>query len=444
MLKVAITSLGCPRNLVDSEVMIGSLKNEGYKITDVDDSPDIHIINTCSFIKSAREESIDAILEAAQLKKEGRITRLIVSGCLPQLYKDEILKDLPEVDMIVGTGEFHKIGAYIKNLNDVKETCRVSKKVDFLYNENSPRILLTPGHYAYVKISEGCDNCCSYCRIRALRGRLRSRTIKSVISEIEHISSEQDLKEVNLIGQDTTLFGKDLYSKPALHGLLRKIASLKNDVKWIRLLYTHPAHYTDDLILAIKEEEKICKYLDIPIQHISDPVLSRMNRHTQKKDIIDLIEKLRSSIPGVFLRTSIIVGFPGETDKEFAELLDFVREARFERLGAFLYSREEGTPAANFKSQIPDEIKQERFDAIMKAQQGIAIELNNAFLGKDMEVLIEEKLEGENDKYMGRSSGDAPEVDGTVYVTGKNLRIGQFYPVRVTDALEYDLVGETI
>ena len=453
MVKIGIVSLGCPRNLVDSEVMLGSLKEDSsFEICDeVGEGVDVFIINTCSFVKSAREESIDTILEAAHLKKEGKIRYLIVTGCLAQAYGNKLLKGLPEVDSLVGTSDFHRIRGIVKALlqknftsRACKQRCAVSKRVDYLYNEKSPRFLLTPRHYAYVKISEGCDNLCSYCIISKLRGRFRSRTIDSVIKEINNIRSSGFLKEINLIGQDTTLFGADIYGKGSLPELLKKIAGLKNGIKWIRVLYTHPAHYSDEFIDIVRDEDNICKYLDLPIQHISDSILKRMNRCTTKNDIIKLIDRIRANIPAITLRTSVIVGFPGEREKEFKELLGFLRKTRFEKLGAFIYSREEGSRAFRFERQVPEKIKNERFDEVMRLQQEISAGLNKNFLGKIVKVLIDEKVDGQKDVFTGRTKADAPEVDGCVYVSGKNIKVGEFYKARITDTLEYDLVGEKL
>ncbi|MBI5143888.1 MAG: 30S ribosomal protein S12 methylthiotransferase RimO [Candidatus Omnitrophica bacterium] len=445
MNKVGMISLGCPRNLVDSEVMLGSLKKRGFLIKDsFEDGVDIGIINTCAFLRSAREESVDTISQAIQLKGEGRIKYLVVCGCLGQLYKEKLLKGLSKIDLVLGTNDFFKIADLIKGLALNKRQAVVSDKLDYLYSENSPRFSLTPAHYAYVKIIEGCSNFCSYCIISRLRGKSRSRTIESILKEIGGLAKDSVLKEINLIGQDTTFFGMDRSKRSELAKLLREISKLKNNVRWVRILYTHPAHYTSDLIRTIREEERVCKYLDLPTQHSSDKILKAMNRGTTRKELTALIEKLRKDIPGIVLRTSIIVGFPGESDKDFKELLDFIRVTRFERLGAFLYSKEEGTKAARFKNQIPEREKQARFDEVMKLQQRISSDINSAFLGKEIEVLIDEEVAGETDRFLGRTQGDAPEVDGTVFVTGSNLKPGEFYQVKIKDTLEYDLVGEAI
>lgn len=440
-MRVGVISLGCPRNLVDSEVMLGSLKKEGFEIADIKSGVDACIVNTCAFVNSAREESVDVVLEAAQLKKEGRIKYLIVCGCLPQLYKEKLARQLSEADLILGTNDFPRIASFLKKLKKGERLISVSRSLRYLYDESSPRITLTPKHYAYVKISEGCSNLCSYCIISRLRGAFRSRSIRSVIKEVTGLSKSGDLKEVNLIGQDTTLFGMDRYGSFKLSRLLKDLCGLKNSVRWIRVLYTHPAHYTDELISTISGEGKICKYLDLPIQHISDKILARMNRHTTRKNITALIEKLRNYIPGLVLRTSIIVGFPGETERDFRELLSFVRQVRFERLGAFIYSEEADTKAAAFKGKIPERIKSQRYDELMKLQQGISSSINRSFLGKTIEVLIDEK---DGDSFSGRTQGDAPEIDGAVHVKGRKIKVGEFTSLRITDTLEYDLIGEAV
>jgi len=442
MIKIGILSLGCPRNLVDSEIIVGSLKKEGYIISDeVTDDVDVFIINTCSFIKSAREESIDTILEIAQLKKEGKVKYIIMAGCLPQAYGKGLLNSLPEVDSLIGTGDFAKIADIVKSLIDGKPRSEIRANPVYLYDENSPRFVLTPKHYAYVKISEGCDNFCSYCIISRLRGKFRSRTIDSVVEEAKAISGAGSLKEINIIGQDTTLFGRDIYGKGVFDQLLKKVAALKNSVEWIRVLYTHPAHYTDKFIFTVRDEPKICKYMDLPIQHINDAILNRMNRCVTKKEIIELIEKIRKNIPAIALRTSVIVGFPGETEENFRELLEFIKDTRFEKLGAFIYSREEGSPAEKFSSQVPENVKRQRFDEVMKAQQDVSAAVNRSFLGKRLKVLVDEKVD--RGRYFGRTEYDAPEVDGGVHISGKDIEVGKFCNVKIKDTLEYDLVGES-
>ena len=445
MLKnVGLVSLGCARNLVDSEVILGSLEKEGFVVSNGTKSVDICVINTCAFIGPAREESVDTVLEAGRLKREGRIKKLIVCGCLPQAYKKDLAKELPEVDLFVGTSDFPKIGELLKKLTGGKHAYAVSDSLDYLYNEKSPRFMLVPKHYAYVKISEGCSNFCSYCIISRLRGSFRSRTMISVVDEVKSLSSEGSLKEINLVGQDTTLFGLDIYGKKVFPELLSRLCSLKNGPEWVRILYTHPAHYTDSLIDIIRGNDKICKYLDLPIQHITDSILKRMNRRTTKDELVRLIARLKDDIPGITLRTSIIVGFPGETDKDFKELINFVKDTEFDRLGAFLYSEEEGTAASRMKNKVPDKVSRERLDELMKLQRAISSRRNRRFLGKRVRVLIDEKPDSPGGSFFGRTEADAPETDGGVYVSGKNIKVGNFYDVNITDTLEYDLVGDAI
>ncbi len=442
--KVGLISLGCARNLVDSEVILGSLKKEGFAVSKGLESIDICVINTCAFIGPAREESVDTVLEAGRLKKEGRIKKLVVCGCLPQAYKKNLAKELPEVDLFVGTSDFPKIGELLRKLTGGKRAYAVSDSLDYLYNDKSPRFMLVPKHYAYVKISEGCSNFCSYCIISRLRGSFRSRTMRSVVEEVKSLSKEGSLKEVNLIGQDTTLFGLDIYGKKVFPELLRRLCSLENGPEWVRILYTHPAHYTDALIDIIRENDKICKYLDLPIQHSADNILKRMNRRTTKDELVRLIARLKDEIPGITLRTSIIVGFPGETEKDFKELLNFIKNTEFDRLGAFLYSEEEGTAASRMKNKVPVKVSRERLDELMRLQKEISLRRNRRFLGKRVRVLIDEKPESPGGSFFGRTEADAPETDGGVYVSGKGIKLGEFCDVNVTDTLEYDLVGEAV
>lgn len=440
MRKFAIISLGCSRNLVDSEVMAGVLKERGFKACDAEDGVDVCVVNTCAFIESARKESVDTILEISELKKNGKVKKLVICGCLPQFYKNKLFKALPEADLVLGTSDFPKIGQLLGALNR-KRHSDISSRPSYLYDESSPRVSLTPGHYAYVKISEGCSNLCSYCVIPRLRGSFRSRPMDSIVKEVADLAKSGALKEVNLIGQDTTLYGSDRYGRSTLPGLLKRMCDLANGVEWIRLMYTHPAHYTDELVDVIRGERKICKYLDLPIQHISDKILKRMNRRTTKRQIAGLVEKLRKRIPGIVLRTSIIVGFPGETDKDFKELLGFLRETRFEKLGAFTYCREYGTKAGRSGGQIAESLKVQRFDELMREQQKISLGINKSALGHTVKVLIDEKETRGDGSFLGRTQGDAPEVDGTVYVVGENIKPGEFRDVRINDALEYDLAG---
>ncbi len=442
MRKAGIVSLGCARNLVDSETILGSLRECGYDIAEVDDGVDICLVNTCAFVESARKESVEAILELAGLKKKGKIKSLIVCGCLPQLYREKLSRQIPEADLVLGTGEISKISLYIKSLGRAKRRTEIGQEPRYLYDERTPRFIIGPKHRVYIKISEGCSNFCSYCIISKLRGPFRSRSVDSVLAEAARLSKGGALREIDLIGQDTTLFGMDRYGKMALSHLLRSMCRLNNGVRWIRALYTHPAHYTDELISTIRSEDKICKYLDIPIQHASDRILKLMNRRTTGKDIRGLIHKLRRSIPGVALRTSVIVGFPGETESDFKELLRFIKETGFERLGSFVYSREDGTRASTFRSQVPEAVKKERLDELMKAQQVISLRHNRSMVGKVIDVLIDEKAGTSNMEFAGRTEHDAPEVDCGVLVSGKGIKIGEFCRVKITDATEYDLIGE--
>lgn len=442
MTTVVLISLGCPRNLVDSEVMLGLLKKGGFKITQDFKRCDAAIINTCAFIEDAKRESIDLIMQVIELKKENKLKSVIVTGCLPQRYLTELKKELKEVDAFLGTGDFTGIAQTLRGALKGRAVSKVSMRPDFLYDHTLPRDLITPRHFVYLKLSEGCNNHCSYCVIPKIRGRLRSRDMDSALKEIGAISKRHKISEINLIGQDITLYGTDLYGEPALAGLLKKLTALKA-ARWIRLLYTHPEHYTDELINVIKAEPSICKYLDLPLQHINDRILSLMNRNTKKADIVSLISRLRREIPGLALRTTFIVGFPGETDEEFRELYNFVKETKFERLGVFEYSREEGTRAYRFEGQIPAKVKKERLDAIMKLQQEASKEVNANFLGKELVVLIDEADKG--DIYVARTEYDAPEVDGNCFVRSqKRHKPGDFVKVKIVDTLEYDLVGEEV
>lgn len=443
-MKIGIKSLGCPKNFVDTEVICGILRENGYQISGKIDNSDIVIVNTCSFIRDAVEESIEEILNLVELKKEGKIKHIIVTGCLPQRYKDDNLsQELPEVDAFLGTGDLLEIDKVIKNILQGEQIYRISPKPNFLYNHNTPRTILTPQHYAYIKISEGCQNNCSYCLIPKLRGNHRSRKMEDIIDEVKRLSENQNLVEIILIGQDTTLYGIDLYGAYKLAELLKKLSLLRlNNLKWIRLLYTHPVHYNDELIEIIASYPKICSYLDLPLQHISDKILRRMNRPIEKNKVISLINKLRDRIPNLTLRTTFIVGFPDETDKDFEELLSFVKEFRFERLGVFIFSREERTSAYDFPQQIPVRIKKERLKELMLTQQSISKEINSSYIGKEVEVLVDEIQPGMPKIAIGRTKGDAPEIDGKVVIRGDEIQVGKLIKVKVTEASEYDLVGE--
>jgi ribosomal protein S12 methylthiotransferase len=409
--KIAIVSLGCPRNLVDSEHILGRLDLKGYRIVDADEA-DVAIVNTCSFVEDAKRESIDAILDLIRLKKDGNLKKVIVCGCLSERYKDRLRKQLPEVDAFVGS---------------------------MALNHDKKRYALTPAHYAYLKICEGCINNCSYCVIPKIKSKFTSLDEETVLKKVREFDKNK-VSELNIIGQDITGYGIDLYGKKKLATLLKKIAKTAKNIGWIRLLYLYPSRVSDELLSVIKDEPRICRYIDLPIQHINGRILKLMNRHTDKNRIVRLIEKIRKTIPDVGLRTSVIVGFPSETEKEFGELLDFIGDIKFERLGAFMYSPEETTAAYGFKGQVPEKIKRDRFNAIMSAQQSVSEDLNKRFLGQSLEVLIDEEIKG---SYMGRTQYDAPDVDGAVYVKScRPLKAGDFVKVRITDTMEYDLAGE--
>ena len=410
--KLGILSLGCPRNLVDAESLAGRLNFKGYDIVNGIAGADIALINTCAFIEDAKRESIDAILDLIELKKQGKLKKIIVYGCLPQRYKEDLRKELPEVDAFVGA-----LGL----------------------NHETKRFALAPKHYVYLKICEGCVNNCSYCVIPKIKGKLTSLDEGSIIQKVKCFNREK-ISELNIIGQDITGFGMDHSGRSQLTGLLGKIMDNTPDIGWIRLLYLNPERITDGLLKMIKNQERICKYIDLPIQHINNRMLKLMRRKITEKEIISLIQKIRKIIPGVCLRTSLIVGFPSETQEEFKQLLEFVEDIKFERLGVFIYSREEATAAYNFKAQVPQGLKEERFDMVMSAQQRIAALINSRLLGKVIPVLIEDKQDG---AYIGRSQYDAPEVDGVVYINSeRTLKAGEFVKAKITDTLEYDLVGE--
>ncbi len=410
--RIGILSLGCPRNLVDSEDILGRLFKKGYEIVDIDKAQ-VAIVNTCAFIEEAKQESIEAILDLVELKKKGKLRKVIVYGCLPQRYKSILSKELSEVDAFIG-------------------------KVSL--NNGLNRFAITPKHYAYLKICEGCVNLCSFCVIPKIKGRLSSLSLDSIISKVEQFSKDR-ISELNIVGQDITGYGIDLKGDLNIAKLVGKIIKKAKNIGWIRLLYLNPARLDEDLLKLISKEEKICKYVDLPIQHINNRILKLMNRKITRDEIVRVIDKVRKNVPGVALRTSVITGFPGETDKEFLELLEFIKEAKFERLGAFKYSREEGTRAYDFKGQVPEAVKSDRFNQIMSLQQKVSTEVNSKFIGKILKVLVDGC---ENGSYIGRSEFDAPEVDGLVYIKSERmLKPGEFINLKVTDTLEYDLVGET-
>lgn len=441
-MKLSLISLGCPRTLVDSEVILGGLLQSGdYQLSEHMDNSDVAIVNTCAFTQEAVSESLETIFKLAQLKKEGRVKAVVVVGCLSQRYPEALKKGLTEVDGIIGTSRYEDLPKILEPLQRRQKVFDVQPRPGFLLSEKSPRKLLTPPHFAYVKISEGCINSCSYCVIPKIKGPHRSRPMESILDEIRQLTDRYPLSEINLVGQDTAAYGRDLYGTFRLPELLTRVAGLKC-VPWIRLLYAHPGHVTDNLIEVMASEPSLCRYVDLPIEHSHDAVLKRMNRGVTRSRIVAWIEKLRKRLPEAAIRTTVIVGFPGETDEEFQDLLSFLREIRFDRLGAFEYSREEGSDSYNMEYQIPLKVKHERFDAVMREQQKISSDLNEQLLDKTLEVLIDEKVEGEEGIYHGRTEKDAPEVDGQVIVhSSQKLSPGDFVKVRIVDTLEYDLVG---
>lgn len=438
MYKISMVSLGCSKNLIDSELMMGILKDKEYEVTENCEEADIIIVNTCGFIDKAKEESINTILEVAEFKNSGRCKCIIVAGCLTERYREEILNELPEVDAILGTGNIEEIAEIVEKALEGERVAQFGD-INTDYQENIDRTVTTPGYTSYIKISEGCDNHCTYCIIPKLRGKYRSRTMESVIEEAENLA-ENGTKEIILIAQDTSKYGIDIYGEFKLPELLDRLNEIEG-LKWVRILYIYPETFTDELIAAMKRNEKVVHYVDIPIQHISDRILKLMNRDTDKASITALIKKLRKEIPDIAIRTTLIVGFPGETEEDFEELREYVIKTRFNRLGVFTYSREEDTPADRLPGHLDDEIKEQRQIEIMKEQEEISRELSAESIGKTYDVLIEEYVE--DGLYIGRTYMDSPEIDGIVYVDSMNeLEIGNFVKVKIKDALEYDLIGD--
>ena len=440
-MNILFISLGCDKNLVDSEVMLGLLDKKGYQIVDSEEDADIIVVNTCCFIHDAKEESIQTILEMAEYKKEGKLKALIVTGCLAQRYQQEIIDEIPEVDAVLGTTSYdHIVEAVEEALAGNGHV--VLEDVDALPDVKEKRLVTTGGHYAYMKIAEGCDKHCTYCIIPKLRGNYRSVPMEKLLAEAKDLA-DQGVKELILVEQETTVYGKDLYGEKSLHKLLRELCKISK-IQWIRILYCYPEEIYDELIQTIKEENKVCHYLDLPIQHASDAVLKRMGRRTSKAQLLEIIEKLRKEIPDISLRTTLITGFPGETQEQHEELKDFVDEMEFDRLGVFTYSPEEDTPAATMTEQIPEEVKEDRQAELMELQQEIAFDLAEDMVGREVLVMIEGKVADEN-AYVGRTYKDAPNVDGLIFInTDEELMSGDFARVRVTGALEYDLIGELI
>jgi ribosomal protein S12 methylthiotransferase len=440
--KVSLVSLGCPKNLVDAEVMLGHLPASRFEITTDEAQADIIVVNTCSFIQDAKEESVETILEVADHKKTGRCKLLVVSGCLPQRYREELAKELPEVDLFVGTGDAPRIVELIGAALKAEAPLQAIGLPDYLYDHTTPRVQSSPFYSTYVKIADGCSNHCSYCVIPSLRGALRSRSIASVVAEVERLVA-QGVKEVNLIAQDITAYGLDREDGARIEPLLRELVKI-DGLRWLRLLYAYPDGISDELIELIATEEKICNYLDVPLQHIDDEVLAMMNRRVDEAAIRALLARLRGRIPDLTLRTSFIVGFPGETEEQFARLLAFVNEGHFERVGVFRYSREEGTAAAVLPGQIQERSKKSRLQKLMKAQSRVSFRKNRALIGNNEPVLVEGYSEETELLLKGRSVRQAPDVDGLVYITAGQAEVGDIVELRITDSSEYDLIGEIV
>ena len=437
-MKILFISLGCDKNLTNSEEMLGLLTARGHEIVDDESQADAIVINTCCFIKDAKEESVETILEMAEQKKTGPCRVLIVTGCMAQRYQKEIMEEVPEVDAVLGTSSY---GDIVKALEEAVSGNRFEEynDINYLPETGNHRVLTTGGHFGYLKIAEGCDKHCTYCIIPKLRGSFRSVPMEKLVAQAEDMA-EQGVKELILVAQETTVYGKDLYGRKSLHILLKKLCEIRG-IRWIRVLYCYPEEIYDELIETIRDEKKICHYLDMPIQHASDKILKRMGRRTTRQELTDIIGKLRKEIPDIVLRTTLITGFPGETQEDHEELMSFVDEMEFDRLGVFTYSPEEDTPAAIMTDQIPEELKEERRDELMELQQEISYDRGQDRIGQELLVMIEGKVADES-AYIGRTYGDAPKVDGYIFVqTGELLMTGDFARVRVTGALEYDLIG---
>ena len=438
-MKILFISLGCDKNLVDTEVMLGMLASRGYEMTNDEQEADIIVINTCCFIHDAKEESIQNILEMAEYKKNGSAKALIVTGCMAERYRQEILDEIPEVDEVLGTTAYDRIldavDAALAGQHEV-----MTADLDALPLPETKRLVTTGGHFAYLKIAEGCDKHCTYCIIPKIRGNFRSVPMERLLKEAQDLA-EQGVKELILVAQETTLYGKDLYGEKSLPKLLRELCKISG-IRWIRILYCYPEEITDELIQVMKEEPKICHYLDLPIQHANDTILKRMGRRTSKQELIDIVQKLRKEIPDICLRTTLITGFPGETQEQHEEVMEFIDTLEFDRLGAFTYSPEEDTPAATFEDQIDEEVKEDRQADIMELQQEIAFDKAEDMIGREVLVMIEGKVADEN-AYVGRTYRDAPNVDGLIFInTDVELMSGDFAKVKVTGALDYDLIGE--
>ena len=438
-MKILFISLGCDKNLSDSEEMLGLLTAKGHEIVDDEEAAEAVVVNTCCFINDAKEESVETILEMAELKKNGVCRVLVVTGCMAQRYQKEIIEEIPEVDAVLGTTSYEMIVKAIEEA-EAGRHYEEYKDINYLPGDLGKNVLTTGGHFGYLKIAEGCDKHCTYCIIPKLRGKFRSVPMERLIAKATHMA-EQGVKELILVAQETTIYGKDIYGEKSLHVLLKELCKIKG-IRWIRVLYCYPEEIYDELIQVMKEERKICHYLDLPIQHASDRILKRMGRRTSQEELVEIVSKLRKEIPDIILRTTLITGFPGETQDDHEELMGFIDEMEFDRLGVFTYSPEEGTPAAEMADQVPEEIKEERRDELMELQQEISFDKGNSRIGQEVLVMIEGKVSGES-AYIARTYGDAPKVDGYIFIqSGELLMTGDFAKVKITGALEYDLIGE--
>ena len=444
MIKAGFVSLGCVKNLVDTEVMLGLLQDGGVELIDDPAEADILVVNTCGFIDAAKEESLQTILQMAEFKKTGRCRGLIVAGCLGQRYQQELLDEMPEVDVILGTAAWGRIQEAVAVALEGRRALFIDS-LTTLYDEKTPRISTMPSYSAYVKVAEGCSNCCTYCVIPSVRGAFRSRPIESVVEEVRRLA-QKGVREINLVAQDTTSYGKDLYGQPNLVALLKELAAIEG-VEWIRLLYCYPRYFTDELIAYMASEPKICRYVDLPLQHIHDAVLQAMNRRDRQADIDLLLQKIRQAMPDVVLRTSFIVGFPGETEAQFAFLEQWLETARFDHVGVFTYSQEEGTVAGAMAEQVPDEVKQERYHRLMALQSKISEEINRSLEGRELEVIVTGLDETRPEVILARSYREAPDVDGQIYVETsgqEGLKVGDSLKVRIAQGFSYDLVAEIV
>lgn len=445
--KVHFVSLGCPKNLVDSEIMLGHLLKEGYSVTDASEEADTVVVNTCGFIDDAKKESISKIIEMSDLKKSGKLKQLVVAGCLTQRYKDELVEGLPEADLFVGSGEFQNIAKILKNHDGGDTNKRFFNLPTYLQEEETPRINSQPGHRAYLKISEGCLKRCAFCAIPKIRGNLQSRRLSAIMNEAKLLVAG-GVRELNIISHDFTDFGFDLRRKSpeATESPVRLLEALSDieGLDWIRVLYLYPDGITDEMVNLIKSRDNLVKYFDMPLQHINNAVLKRMNRHMTREEIVESLTKIRAAIPDAVIRTQFIVGFPGETEEAFQELLAFVEEQRFDRVGCFIYSPEDNTPGGRMPDQIDDETKQRRHDQLMELQMEISREKHRAFIGRTVSVLVEGYSEETDLLLQGRMSQQAPDIDGVVLINDGQAEIGEIVQVRITDSMDYDLIGEVV